>query len=75
MSTKLIIMKSKILMLFMVLIMAGLATITSCSDDEGDGPANCTGVYASEDECKDAIKGADNCKCEPENDIWIAVPD
>ena len=62
-------------MLFMILIMAGLATITSCSDDEGDGPANCTGVYASEDECKDAIKGADNCKCEPENDIWIAVPD
>ena len=67
-------MKSKILMLFMILIMAGLATITSCSDDD-DGPGICTGVYASEDECKDAIKGADNCKCEPENSVWIAVPD
>jgi hypothetical protein len=75
MSTKLIIMKSKILMLFMMLIIAGLATITSCSDDDDDGLGICAGVYATENECKDAIKGADNCKCELENDLWIAVPD
>ena len=63
-------------MLFMMLIVAGLATISSCSDDDNDdGPSNCNGVYASEDECKDAIKGADNCRCEPENSVWIAVPD
>ena len=61
-------------MLFMMLIIAGFATISSCSDDD-DGPSNCNGVYASEDECKDAIKGADNCRCEPENSVWIAVPD
>jgi len=67
-------MKSKILMLFMMLIIAGLATISSCSDDD-DGPGNCKGVYTTEDECKDAIKGADNCNCEPENSVWIAVPD
>ena len=66
-------MKSKILKLFMLLIIAGLATITACGDD--DDPGLCTGVYATEDACKDAIKGADNCKCEPENDVWIAVPD
>ena len=65
-------MKLKILMLFMMLIMAGLGTFTSCSDD--DDPGICKGIYDSENECKDAIKGADNCKCEPENSKWVAVP-
>jgi len=64
-------MKSKILMLFMMVIVVGLATMTSCGDDDG----TCKGVYDSQNECKDAIRGADNCECEEENGLWIAVPE
>jgi hypothetical protein len=69
-------MKKLRLALFALMLGIGsLVVLNACGND--DDPGLCTGIYDSENECENAIKGEDHCECvpgDPGSDKWVAVP-
>ena len=59
-------------------LLLGFGAITSFNSCNGNDPGPdglCSGIFSSESDCLDAIKGADNCVCEFENNKWVARKD